>query len=59
MLAISGLRQGLTEAAGQGEVREDREEFTETRKGANSEVILAGKGEMSTVFPLSLRICRC
>lgn len=54
--AISGLRQGLAEAAGQGEVREDREEATETRRGANAEGILASKGEM---FTLSLRICRC
>lgn len=57
--AISGLRQGLTEAAGQVEVPEGREEVTEMRKGANSEGMLAGKGEMFTVSPLSLPICRC
>lgn len=46
-------------AAGQGEVREDCEEATEIRRGANAEGMLAGKGEMFTVFPLSLRICSC
>lgn len=57
--AISGPRQGLTEAAGQVEVREDREDVTKMRKGANSEGMLAGKVERFTVFPLSLPLCRC
>ena len=57
--AISVLKQGLTVAAGQGEVCEDCEEVTETSGGANVEGMLAAKGEMFTVSPLSLRICSC
>lgn len=56
---ISGLRRGRTVAAGQDEVREDREEVTERRRGPNEEAKLAGNGEMFTVSLLSLRICSC